>query len=80
MDKSYPTGGSHRDDEHSQAGKFPDEAPAPITIDTANPVIDEVVEHPSDRKLHPDATTSVETTQVSESDLLAATRVADGLC
>ncbi len=49
--------------------------PAPITIDTADPVIDKVVEHPSDRKLHPDATISVETTQVSESDLLAATGV-----
>ena len=40
-----------------------------------DPVIDKVVEHPSDRKLHPDAATSVETTQVSESDLLAATGV-----
>ena len=46
-----------------------------MTIDTTNPVIDKVVEHPSDRKLHPDATISVETTQVSESDLLAATGV-----
>ena len=73
MDKSNSTGESHWGDEHSQVGKLSDEDPAPITIDTADPIIDEVVEHPSDRKLHPDATISVETTQVSESDLLAAT-------
>ncbi len=75
MDKSNSTDESHRVDEHSQAGKLPDEDPAPITIDTADPVIDKVVEHPSDRKLNPDATISVETTQVSESDLLGATGV-----
>ena len=76
MDKSNSTDESqHQGDEHSQTGEPPHEAPAPITIDTADPVIDKVVEHPSDRKLHPDATISVETTQVSESDLLAATGV-----
>ena len=76
MDKSNSTDESrHQGDEHSQTGELPHEAPAPITIDTADPVIDKVVEHPSDRKLHPDATISVETTQVSESDLLAATGV-----
>ena len=76
MDKSNSTDETrHQDDEHSQTGEPPHEAPAPITIDTADPVIDKVVEHPSDRKLHPDATISVETTQVSESDLLAATGV-----
>ncbi len=76
MDKSNSTDESqHQGDEHSQTGEPPHEAPAPITIDTADPVIDKMVEHPSDRKLHPDATISVETTQVSESDLLAATGV-----
>ncbi len=76
MDKSDSTDESrHRDAEHSETGELPHEAHAPITIDTADPVIDEVVEHPSDRKLHPDATISVETTEVSESDLLAATGV-----
>ena len=76
MDKSNSTDESqHQGDEDSQTGERPYEAPAPITIDTADPVIDKVVEHPADRKLHPDATISVETTQVSESDLLAATGV-----
>ena len=65
----------HHGDEHSQTGEPPHEAPARITIDTTDPVIDKVVEHPADLKLHPDATISVETTQVSESDLLAATGV-----
>ena len=76
MDKSNSTDEcQHQGDEDSQTGDFPHEVPEPITIDTADPVIDKVVEHPSDRKLHPDATISVETTQVSESDLLAATGV-----
>ena len=76
MDKSNSTDESqYQGDEHSPTGELPHEVPAPITIDTADPVIDKVVEHPSDRKLHPDATISVETTQVSESDLLAATGV-----
>ena len=62
MDKSNSTDESqHQGDEHSPTGEPPHEAPAPITIDTADPVIDKVVEHPSDRKLHPDATISVET-------------------
>ena len=39
--------------------------PAPMTFDTADPAIDTAVEHPSDRKLHPDATISLETTQVA---------------
>ena len=76
MDKSNSTDETrHQDDKHSETGEPPHEAPAPITIDTSDPVIDEVVEHPSDRKLEPDATISVETTQVNESDLLAATGV-----
>ena len=76
MDKSNSTDESqYQCDEHSPTDEPPHEAPAPITIDTADPVIDKVVEHPTDRKLHPDATISVETTQVSESDLLAATGV-----
>ncbi len=76
MDKSNSTDESqHQDDEHSETRERPLEASAPITIDTADSVIDRVVEHPSDRKLEPDATISVETTQVSESDLLAATGV-----
>ena len=76
MDKSNLTDESqYQGDDHSPTGEPPHEAPAPITIDTADPVIDKVVEHPSDRKLHPDATISVETAQVSESDLLAATGV-----
>ncbi len=76
MDKSNSTDESqHQGDEDSQTGELPHEVPAPITIDTADPVIDKVVDHPSDRKLHPDATISVETSQVSKSDLLAATGV-----
>jgi hypothetical protein len=76
MDKSNSTDEfRHQDGERSQTGEPPHAAPAPITIDTADPVIDKVIEHPSDRKVHPDATVSVETTQVSESDLLAATGV-----
>ena len=57
MDKPNSTDGSlHQGDEDSQTGELPHEFPAPITIDTADPVTDKVVEHPSDRKLHPDAT------------------------
>ncbi len=76
MDKSDSTDESRQNgDKRSQTGEPPDEAPARMTIDTTDPVIDEVVEHPADRKLHPDATISVKTTQVSESDLLAAAGV-----
>ena len=76
MDKSDSTDDSRQTgDEHSQTGGPPHEAPRRTTIDTARPVIDRVVEHPTDRKPDPDASISVETTQVSESDLLAATGV-----
>ena len=76
MDKSDSTDESRqKSDEHSQRGEPPHEAPAPLAIDTSDTSIDKVVDHPSGRKLHPDATISVETTQVSESDLLAATGV-----
>jgi hypothetical protein len=76
MDKSNSTNESqHESDDHSRTGEPPHEAPAPIAVDSSDPVIDKLVDHQSDRKLHPDATISVETTQVSESDLLAATGV-----
>lgn len=76
MDKSDSTDEPrHHDSEHSETAEPPHEAPARMTIDTTNPVIDKVVEHLSDRRLQPDVTSSIETTQVSESDLLAATGV-----
>ena len=74
MDKSNSTDESrHQGDEHSETGEPGHEAPAPITIDTTDPVIDKMVKHPSDRTLHSDAATSVGMTQVSESCLLGAT-------
>ena len=64
--KSYWTDESqHKGDGHSQTDEPPDEPLAPMTIDTADPVIDTAVEHPSDWKLHPDATIRVETTRVA---------------
>ncbi len=59
----------HKGDGHSQTDESPDEPLAPMTVDTADPAIDTAGEHPSDWKLHPDATTRLETTRVGESDL-----------
>ena len=44
MDKSNSTDESrHQDDEHSETGEPGHEAPAPITIDTTDPVVDKMV-------------------------------------
>ena len=59
----------HKGDGRSQTDESPDESLAPMTIDTADPAVDTAGEHPSDWKLHPDATTRLETTGVGESDL-----------
>jgi hypothetical protein len=59
----------HKGDGHSQTDESPDEPLAPMTVDTADPAMDTAGERPSDWKLHPGATTRLETTRVGESDL-----------
>ncbi len=56
----------HRDDEPRRSDDSRRDSSGPITITTTDPVIDEVVEHRSDWKAHPDTTLQVETTQVGE--------------
>ncbi len=59
-------GSQHHGDEPSPADESPHDSPSPITITTTDPVIETVVEHPSDWKIHPDTTVYVETTQMCE--------------
>jgi hypothetical protein len=53
MDKSNSTDESrHQDDEHSETGEPPHEGPAPITIDTADPVIASVQQARGQKRGH----------------------------
>jgi hypothetical protein len=69
LDEAPPPG-----DQHARTGGSPPDVEA-RTIDTSDSCIETTIEHLSNWNLHPDATTNLETTRVSDADLLRASGV-----